>query len=147
MLRILQHCISMSSLCCNVTYYLIIGLILLCSKCFLHMCFPERWGWVWKSRRHRCVCGSGRGDCLRQIHSHSGEAAPVRATLHLDSCTVCPVCRYVLVESTWRTHFSTLFLRRGSLAMSWRTPSWCSVTPKSSSWPARRRWISSSRWQ
>lgn len=47
--------------------------------------FPERWGWVWKSRCHCGVCGSGRGNCLRQIHSHSGEAAFVCARSHAES--------------------------------------------------------------
>lgn len=159
------------------------SLIWLCFKwCFFCVCFPERWGWVWKSRCHCGVCGSGRGNCLRQIHGHSGEAAFVGAGSHREfkirhsvlshASIICfqhgrelmvwsaasafdsssRVLRgwgslsYVLVEYTRRAHLSPIFLRRGSLAMSWRTPSWCSVTPKSSSWPARRRWISSSRW-
>lgn len=50
------------------------------------------------------------------------------------------------VKPSKENFFWPIFLRRGSLAMSWQTPSWCSVRPKSSSWPARRRWISSSRW-
>lgn len=37
------------------------------------LCFAEGRRWVWQSRRYRGVCGCWWGNCVCQIHSHTGK--------------------------------------------------------------------------